>query len=174
MATMGVGSDELLGITPFPDYNSDERRYSVHVRETLMRLLRGNLDVLDLMTKYHRDPSRLGVVPLPKTVNPMALRLSKVEEILANSIRFLHDGNEGGPIAQEEDRRRGVVLQRRDFPTRFPHIVIERTDTFDAEMGEPLESSWCVHRLQNQRNNIRLNRVLDAMNLGLGILQCSR
>lgn len=174
MAPMQGESDGLLGTNPLPDFNDDERRYGVHVRDTLMRLLRGERDVLDLLTKYHREPNRLGAIPLPETVDPRAMRLSKVEEILSSTVRFLHDGSEGGPMAQWEDKERGVTCLRRDFPTRFPHIVIERTDTFDAEKGEPLESTWCVHRLQNQRHSIRINRVLDAMNLGLELLRFVR
>jgi hypothetical protein len=167
-------NDDLLGQNPLPQYNSDERRYSVHVRETLLKLIKGEVDVLDLMAKYYRDPNRLGAVPVPDSVDPKALRISKVEEILSNSIRFLYDGTEGGTMAQEEDAKLGVIKQVRDFPTRFPHIVIERTDVFDGENGELIQSSWCVHRVQNQRNSIRINRALDIMNLGFAILQWGR
>lgn len=174
MAVVKARGNDLLGKNSLPEYNGDERRYSVHVRETLLKLIRGDVDILDLMAKYHRDPNRLGALPVPPSVNPEALRLSKVEEMLADSIRFLHDGTDGGPMAQEEDGKRGVITQTRDFPTRFPHIVIERTDTFEMKSGELIQSSWCVHRVQNQRNSIRVNRVLDIMNLGLAILQWGR
>lgn len=174
MAIAKESSDDLLGENPLPEYNSDERRYSVHVRETLLKLIKGDVDVLDLMAKYYREPNRLGAVPVPATVDPKALRISRVEEMLADSIRFLHDGTEGGPMAQDEDGDRNVITLTRDFPTRFPHIVIERTDTFDRESGELIQSNWCVHRVQNQRNSIRVNRVLDVMNLGLAILQWGR
>ncbi len=169
MAQVRVGTDEILGTSPLPDFNADEQRYGVHVRDTLMKLLRGDRDALDLLAKYHREPNRLGALPLPETVDPRAIRLSKVQEILARTIRFLHDGSEGGPIAQWEDRERGLIYQRRDFPTRFPHIVIERTDSYDAAKGDPIESSWCAHRIQNQRQNIRINRMLDLMNLGVSV-----
>ncbi len=169
MAKTAAVADELLGPSPLPEFNPDERRYGVHVRETLLKLLKGHQDALDLLTKYHREPGRLGAVPVPKTVDTRALRLSKVEEILSCTIRFLHDGSDGGPMAQWEDREQGLILQRRDFPTRFPHIVIVRTDTFDAGKGEPVTSSWCVHRIQNQRQGIRINRVLDVMNLGVSL-----
>ena len=174
MADERVDGDELLGISEFLDYTPDEQRYSVHVRETMLKLLRGDLASLDLLAKYHREPNRLGALPVPANVDPRALRLSRVEEILRATIRFLHDGTEGGPIAQSEDPVRGVIIQRRDFPTRFPHIVIERTDVIDRGKAEPLETSWCAHRTQNQRNNVRLNRVLDAMNLGLSVLDWLR
>ncbi len=162
-------TDELLGLSPLPEFNSNERRYGVHVRETLMKLLKGDKDALDLLTKYHQEPGRLGAVPVPGSVDTRALRLSKVEEILSCTIRFLHDGSDGGPMAQWEAPAEGLIYQRRDFPTRFPHIVIERTDTFDAEKGAPITSTWCVHRIQNQRQNIRINRVLDIMNLGVSL-----
>ncbi len=178
MARIESDADQLLGLNPLPDFNPNERRYGVHVRETLMGLLKGDRDMLDLLTKYHREPNRLGAVPVPKTVDTRALRLSKVEEILSCTIRFLHDGSDGGPMAQWEDETQGLIYQRRDFPTRFPHIVIERTDTFDAQKGEPITSSWCVHRIQNQRQGIRINRVLDVMNLsvnlGLELLRIAR
>ncbi len=174
MAVARVYTDDLLGDNPLPDFNPDEQRYSVHVRATLLRMLRGELDTLDLMCKYHQEPGRLGAVPLPETVNPKKLRLDRVEEILSRSIRFLHDGSDGGPIAQVEDAGNGIIQQVQDFPTRFPHIVIERTDTYDKDSSKPRQSIWCVHRVQNQRRNVRLNRVLDVMNLGVAILQLGR
>ncbi len=174
MAEIGVETDDLLGANPLPEFNPDERRYSLHVRDTLMKLLKGKRDSLDLLTKYRREPNRLGAMPAPPTVNTRALRLQKVEEILSCTLRFLHDGSEGGPIAQWEDPANGVIFQRRDFPTRFPHIVIERTDTFDSAKREPIESKWRVYRLQNQRHNIQINRMLDAMNLGLELLKFAR
>ncbi len=169
MAETRIEDDALLGLSPLPDFNPDERRYGVHVRETLMRLLRGERDQLDLLTRYHREPDHLGAVPPPPTVDVRAMRLAKVDEILSCSIRFLHDGSDGGPVAQWADHARGILFQTRDFPTRFPHIVIERTDTFDVEKGEPITSSWCVHRIQNQRQNIRINRALDVVNIGVSL-----
>ncbi len=174
MANVGIERDELLGPAPFSDLNPDERRYSIHVRDSIMRVLKGESDRLDVMARYHRDPGRLGAIPMPPGVNAGQVRISKAEEILSASLRFLHDGSEGGPTAQWEEQDRGVVLQRRDFPTRFPHIVIERTDSYDAENEEPIQTSWCMHRLQNQRHNIRVNRILDALNLGIDLLRTAR
>jgi len=169
MSEICSDDDALLGMSPLPDFNPSERRYGFHVRETLIKLLSGNRDALDLLTKYHREPGRLGVVPVPEGIDPRQLRLAKVEEILSCAIRFLHDGSDGGPLAQWEDPKRGLLLQKRDFPTRFPHIVLERTDSFDIVKLEPVASSWRVHRIQNQRQNIRINRVLDIMNLGVSL-----
>ncbi|HEX2923340.1 MAG TPA: hypothetical protein VHS28_04860, partial [Chloroflexota bacterium] len=174
MANIGIQRDELLGPTPFSDLNSDERRYSVHIRDTIMKVLRGESDRLDVMTRYHRESNRLGAIPMPPGVDPTQVRMSKVDEILSCSLRFLHDGSEGGPIAQWEEQDKGIILQRRDFPTRFPHIVIERTDSYDRERGEPIQTRWRVHRLQNQRHNIRVNRILDAVNLGIDLLRYVR
>ncbi len=174
MARTAARGDELLGANPFPDYNSDERRYSVHVRETLMRLLRGDRQDLELLTKYHREPNRLGIVPAPPEVDAKSLRLEKVEEILSSTIRFLHDGTEGGPIAQCEQSCDGAIVQTRDFPTRFPHIVIVRQDTFEAEGREPIETTWCVYRLQNQRQGVRQNQILNALNLAVELLKWGR
>jgi hypothetical protein len=174
MAETWREKDELLGPTPFSNLNQDERLYSVHVRDTMMRVLKGERDRLELMIRYHREPNRLGALPMPPEVDVSRVRLSTVDGILSSSLRFLHDGSEGGPIAQWEEQDTGMILQRRDFPTRFPHIVIERTDSYDGEKGEPIQTSWCVHRLQNQRHNIRVNRILDALNLGVDLLRYVR
>lgn len=174
MTEMSLASNELLGAIPLPEYNAAERRYGVHVRRTLLELLEGKRNELDLMRKYHREPSRLGAMPVPMGIDAKQLRLSRVEEMLSSAIRFLHDGSSGGPMAQSEDLDEGAIVQRRDFPTRFPHIVIQRTDIYDAQSRQSIRTEWCVHRLQNQRTNIRMNRMLDAMTLGLELLRWVR
>jgi hypothetical protein len=162
--------DDLMGVSDFCEYNDQERLYSVHVRETLLRLLRGERGKLSLLAKYHDNPTHLGVLPVPRGVDAHALRLPRVEEILTSAVRFLHDGTEGGPIAQSKDAARGVILQQRDFPTRFPHIVIHRVDEFSVSESVPIKTTWQVLRLQNHRSNIQVNRFLDAANLGLSVL----
>jgi hypothetical protein len=166
----GIERDDLMGLGDFCDYNDQERLYSVHVRETLLRLLRGERGRLSLLAKYHDDPTHLGVLPVPRGVDARAMRLPRVEEILTSAVRFLHDGTEGGPIAQSKDEARGVIVQRRDFPTRFPHIVIHRVDEFSASESLPIRTTWQILRLQNHRSNIQVNRFLDAANLGLSVL----
>lgn len=166
--------DDLMGASEFCDYNEHERRYSVHVRETLLQLLRGEREQLSLLAKYHQDPTHLGALPAPKGVDARALRMPRVEEMLTNTVRFLHDGSEGGPVAQTEDAVRRVIVQRRDFPTRFPHIVIHRIDEYGAADASPIRTIWQVHRLQNQRSGIETNRIFDAANLGLGVLSFVR
>lgn len=161
---------ELLGQPELPEYEEDEQRYSAHVRETLLQMLRGNCDHLELVARYHQEPGRLGILPLPKDVHPESLRFTVVERILTDCIRFLHDGSEGGPATQTRDEARGIVVRVQDFPTRFPHIVLERTDDYDGTTLEPVRSVWSVYRLQNQRRNIQINRVLDAVGVGLNVL----
>ncbi len=153
-----------------PDYNESERRYGAHVRELMREVLKGDIDRLDVMTKYHGESGRLSVVPVPRTVDSAELRLDRVEEILTSTVRFLYDGSDPGPVAELGDQRDGVVVEPQDYPTRFPHIVIERTDAYDVESGDPIWSGWSIHRLQNQRRNTQINRMLDAMLLGLEIL----
>lgn len=154
-----------------PDYNESERRYGAHVRELMREVLKGDRDRLDVMTKYHGDSGRLSVVPVPRTVEAAALRLDRVEEILTSAVRFLHDGSDPGPVAELGAQRDGVVVETQDYPTRFPHIVIERTDAYDNESGDPVWTGWAIHRLQNQRRNVQINRVLDVMILGLELFK---
>ncbi len=170
MTTHAGEPAELLGEPKLLEYEEDEQRYSAHVRARLMEMLRGNCDSLELVARYHQEPRRLGVLPIPKDVHPDALRFGVVEKILTDCIRFLHDGSEGGPVTQARDEARGVVVRLQDFPTRFPHIVLERTDEYDGTTLKPIKSLWCVYRLQNQRRNIQINRVLDAVGVGLNVL----
>ena len=44
----------------------------------------------------------------------------------------------------------------------------EKLELFDAETGETRHIQWSAVRLQNQRAATRINRMLDAANLGLG------
>jgi hypothetical protein len=57
------------------------------------------------------------------------------------------------------------LLEVQTFPTKFPHIVIERTDLFRLGSADADEITWTLHRVQNQRRQTQFNRVLDATNL---------
>jgi hypothetical protein len=59
----------------------------------------------------------------------------------------------------------GGVLEVQTFPTKFPHIVVERADLFRDGSVEADEITWTLYRVQNQRRQTQLNRVLDATNL---------
>jgi hypothetical protein len=165
---------DFLATNRFLDYNDQERIYGNYVRNLLLELLSGDRDSLPLLTKYHRDPNRLGAPRAPSKIDSKALRVAKVDEILSAALRFLHDGSEGGPIAQTEDVVRNVVEQLQDFTTRFPHIVVQRTDTFDPQKGEALQTTWCARRLQNHRTHLRINRALDIVNIGLEFVRLGR
>jgi hypothetical protein len=155
-------------------YTESEQQFSLLVQQQLEQLLRGKLNSLPLLRRYHREPGRLGVPRLRADLEPRDLRLPVVEEMLMALLHFLHadGGSEGGPISQSRLSER--LLERQFFTTRFPHILIERVDRYDAPSGEALETEWLVRRIQNQRADVRLNRVLDAANLGLELLRLAR
>lgn len=163
--------DELLGLPVLPDRLPDERAYSDHVRRSLLELLGGQRNHLSLMTKYHREPERLGAMAVPAGIDAKVLRLQQVNEILSSAIRFLSDGSVAGPTSQTLDARRGLIVQTRDFASRYPHIIVRRTDKFDANTSVPVSSSWSAVRLQNHDASIKANRTLDALGLGLDVLK---
>ena len=161
----------LLAPAHQPDYSPEELIYSTHVRERLIQLLRGETNRLELVTKYHREPDRLGVLPAPRHVDPRGLRLPVAEEILESALRFLCDGSEAGPVAQSLDESRGLIFHTRDFPSRFPHIVLQRTDAVGMKDGAAVSTNWSAKRLQNQQNNLQTNRTLDVLALGVDLLK---
>jgi hypothetical protein len=153
-------------------YNADEREFSRFVEERLERLLKGELNCLCLLRRYHQQPGLLGA-PLPQNnLNPEALRLPVIEEVLTRVLTFLQTGMPGGPIAQQT--LNGRLVERQLHTTRFPHIVIERIDTFASDTGQPLETEWIVRRMQNQKVETRISRALDIANLGLEFFRASR
>ena len=59
----------------------------------------------------------------------------------------------------------------RNYPTRYPHIVIERIDHFRAGASQPDSVQWSARRVQNQRTSTQINRMLDAANLGVDLVR---
>jgi hypothetical protein len=167
----GRAGNELLRERPAVGYTASEQEFSKVAQARLEELLRGEVNALPLLRRYHREPRRLGVARAPRDIDRSELRLSVVERILTDLLQFLHAGTgaAGGPIAQSRDH--GRILERQTFTTRFPHIIIERTDRYDARTREPLETEWVVRRIQNQRADVRINRALDAANLGIELLK---
>ncbi len=146
-------------------YNAAEREYSRFVEERLEKLLKGDLNHLGLLRRYHQGPARLGA-PLPlHGVDASALRVAIVEEVLTRVLIFLQTGMPGGPISQEAVD--GRLIERQLHTTRFPHIVIERVDTYEAASGRSMLTEWDVKRMQNQHVETRISRALDVANLGL-------
>ena len=168
--------DRLLRAGPPTSYNEAERHFSVILRTKLDELLQGSRDELLLMRKYAAEPNRLGVMSTPPRLNRSDLRLPIVEQLIRDAIRFLSLDSAGGPAAQHVDGR-GRVVEVQDFPTRYPHIVLERVSVYDSQTDGAtglVEQSWRARRVQNQRRQTLVNRMFDAANLGLGLASIFR
>lgn len=146
------------------DYTEAERRFSQLLRKRLEDLLEGKRGRLEILRKYPRQPDRLGIIPTPDGFPLHKLRLDIVEQLTWDVLRFVHADADGGPIAQLTAGDGGIV-EVQTFPTKYPHIVIERIDHFGDSVPEPDTITWCLHRVQNQRAQTQLNRLLDATNL---------
>src|SRR5437588_5422398 len=100
MAASDRGGD-LFSSREARAYNAAERQFSRFVEGRLQKLLQGDLNRLALLRRYHQEPDRLAA-PLPKHgLDPGALRLPVVEELLLRVLVFLQTGMPGGPVAQE-------------------------------------------------------------------------
>ena len=146
-----------------------EQRFSAALQKRLDELLRGERNTLMLLRKYPHEPKRIGVMAAP-SVDPTKLRVRVVERMIRDALLFLHADAHGGPCSQTPDGHGGLV-EIRKYTTKFPHIVIERIDVFDAETGDTRHIQWCAMRLQNQRAATRINRILDATNLGIDVVK---
>lgn len=153
------------------DYTTSEQKFSALVQSRLEELLRGEINSLMLLRRYHQEPERLGVPSTPQVINLRQLRLPVVEQILITMLQFLHNSAEraGGPIAQSS--KSGRIIEQQVFTTRFPHILIERIDQYDERSRKPLETEWVVKRIQNQRADVRKNRALNATNLAIELVK---
>jgi hypothetical protein len=159
--------DALLGMRPRLDYNADERRFSVFVRQRLNELLQGERNDLLLLRLYPGAPERLGVMGTPGSIDRSALRLPVVRRLLEDTLLFLHADAQAGPTEQSVTPR-GWFVERRTLPTKYPHIILEREDVFDSD-GECARSTWSAQRVQNQRAQTQINRLLDVANLGFEV-----
>lgn len=165
LARTAKGSkDVLTGSRARADYNEAERHFSQVLQQRLQEVLQGKRDRLALMRRYPDDPDRLGVMATPPAVLRGELRLAAVEGMIWDTINFVRLKASGGPIAQKSDGD-GSVVELRTFPTKFPHIVLERSDRYQGDAPEPVETTWTLQRLQNQRTQTQINRLLDAANL---------
>jgi hypothetical protein len=166
-----IGEDHhLLGIRHEAKFTPDEERFSVALHDRVEELLRGRRNELPLLRKYRRNESQLGVMPTPPEIDRQGLRLPVVEHMLLDTLLFLHDGTAGSPPSRARDAENRIVETQR-FTTKWPHIVLLRTDVFDEGGGEALETTWTALRFQNQNRQIRLNRLLDLAAIGLEVLQ---
>ena len=149
-------------------YTPAEQQFSALLQKRLDELLRGERNGLMLLRKYPDEPDRLGVMTTPSGVDARDLRIPIVERMIRHALLFLHADPHGGPTSQRGDRD-GRLVETQKFTTKFPHIVIERTDVYDAATIRPLYIQWLARRLQNQRAATRINRMLDAANLSLDV-----
>lgn len=159
-----LAHETLFGARSRCQYNPHEQRFSLVVQRRLTELLQGDRNDLLLLRLYPGAPTRLGVMGTPSSIDRAALRLPVVQQLLEETLLFLYDGSAGGPTAQEVVPGGGVI-ERRTFPTRYPHIVIEREDHFTPD-GPCEQATWCARRVQNQRAQTQINRWLDVANLG--------
>lgn len=163
----------LLGIRKRADYNEDERWFSRILQERLQDLLQARRNRLDVLRRYPGQPDRLGVMATPPGLQRDQLRLPIVEDMVWQTISFVRSDESAGPVAQYETADHGVV-EVQTFPTKYPHIIIERTDRYAGSESEPIDISLSLRRVQNQRQQTQLNRVLDAASLVFDLLRVVR
>ena len=164
----GAARDDLLGAPAPREYNRHEQQFSVVLRRRLEEILQGERNQLYLLRAYPQSPARLGAMPTPQGIDRAALRVAVVRRMLEETLLFLHAGSPGGPVAQHTAADGGLV-ERRTFPTKYPHIVIEREDLFGPD-AVCVQSTWYVSRVQNQRVQTQINRVFDMVNLGVEVV----
>ena len=157
-------ADALTSTRPRADYTTAEQDFSCLLRQRLVEVLEGKRDRLPILRRYPKDPSRVGVLCPADGVAREQLRAPVVERLTWDAIRFVQAETSGGPIAQLPQRD-GGIREVQTFPTKYPHIVIERADLFRDGSAEADEITWTLYRVQNQRRQTQLNRVLDATNL---------
>jgi hypothetical protein len=161
---MPVALGGILARRARQSYTAVEQQFSVIVQRRLHQLLEGDRNELLIMRLYPDQPERLGVMGTPPSLDRASLRIPVVQPMLEDVVQFLAAGLPGGPTCQQK-LTGGRVLERQSFPTRYPHVVIEREDLFAAN-GQCVQSTITAVRVQNQRAQTRTNRLLDLANLG--------
>jgi hypothetical protein len=166
-----VTEDPLTGSRKRAEYNPAERAFSMHLRQRLENLLEGKANYLPVLRKYPAEPNRLGVLISPVGLARAQLRLDVVERLAWDTIMVMRAGETpGGPVWQTVDVD-GSIVETQTFTTRFPHIVVERTDRFTDGRDQPTEITWYLRRVQNQRAQTQVNRLLDAANLAFELVR---
>jgi hypothetical protein len=164
------GDAALRRIRPRADYTEAERRFSTILQERFQEMLQGKRNHLEVLRRYPGDEDRIGIIAMPPEVPREQLRLPVVEQLSWQVVRFIHAEAMGGPIAQSVAPD-GSTVEVQTFPTKYPHIVIERTDRYVEDDPQPVEITWTLHRVQNQRAQTQVNRLLDATNLAIGLIR---
>jgi hypothetical protein len=158
----------LLNVRTAAGYNEAEQQYSTLLYRRIEQLLKGERNKLLLLRRYPLERNRLGIMPTPDDLARDSLRITVVEKMAMDALVFLSEGSAGGPVAQERGDR-GELQETRQFPTKYPHIIIERVDLFAENGGSTVSIEWSARRVQNQRVSTRINRMLDAANLGIDV-----
>ena len=144
------------------------------LRQRLAELLQGKRNTLEILRKYPRDAARLGIIPTPPGFPLWDLHLATIEALTWDALRFVQADSAGGPVAQYADGE-GTIIEVQTFPTRYPHIVIDRIDRFSEDGPREADSiTWRLLRVQNQRAQTQFNRVLDATNLLFEVVRLLR
>src|SRR5258708_14565287 len=88
---------DLFAFREASSYNAAEQEFSRFVEGRLEKLLRGDLNRLALLRRYHQQPDRLAAPVPPHGVDRNALRIPVGEELLIRVLVFLQTGMPGGP-----------------------------------------------------------------------------
>lgn len=168
--TLERNDSALRAVRTRTRYNDAEQQFSLLLQQRLDELLEAQRNYLPLLRRYPDRPDRLGVMTTPEGIARERLRLEVVEALVWDAVTYICADARGGPISQRpnDDASLDEVQM---FSTSFPHIVMQRTDRFTADGSEPLEITWCLRRVQNQREQTRLNRLLDTANLGIELVR---
>jgi hypothetical protein len=159
----------LMGERKRTAYNPAEREFSWILQQRLNELLEGKRNTLPLLRRYPNQPNRLGVMITPAGVPRDQLRLPVVEALIWEAVSFVYPAGGAGPLSQAVAPD-GSLVEMQFFSTKFPHIIMERTDRYVGDGEDPSETTWGLRRVQNQRAQTQLNRVLDVANLALEVL----
>jgi len=165
--------DPLLMVRERCDYNDAERWFSRLLQQRLEDLLQARRNRLDVLRRYPGQPDRLGVMQTPPDFPRDRLRLDVVEILSSQALSFVRSDSSSGPVSQTIGSD-GTIFEVQTFPTKYPHIIIERTDRYPPGSADPDEISWVLRRVQNQRQQTQLNRLLDAASLVLDVIRAFR
>ena len=164
------GETALTRARPCADYTAAEREFSQLLRQRLGDLLEGKRNRLEILRKYPREPGRLGIIATPQRFPVGELRFETIEQLTWDTLRFVQADGPGGPIAQSTAAEGGIV-EVQAFPTKYPHIVIERIDRFCDGARDPDSITWCLHRVQHQSSQVQLSRLFEASSLLFDVLR---
>ncbi|MFN0073067.1 MAG: hypothetical protein ACKVVP_16405 [Chloroflexota bacterium] len=165
---MHYEDEGLLGIRHVADYNSHEQRYSALLYRRIEQLLKGERNDLLLLRKYPGADDRIGIMSTPAEIDRDALRIDIMERLATDALVFLSERSVGGPVAQDT-LADGARVETRKYPTRYPHIIIERVDLYQPDADEPESIQWLARRVQNQHTMAIMGRVFDVANLGIDV-----